>query len=76
MWRKMEEFSESFSEVSLAFEWWRDLLSIPRSSDCLCEYVDFWEELNKGWMSEYVWPYDDWFKPDPSPERKLRLGMR
>lgn len=76
MWSRMEEFSEGFSEVSLAFEWWWALLSIPRSSDYLCEYVDFWEELSKGWMREYVWPYDDWHSPTPSPQRKLRLGRR
>lgn len=76
MWRKMEEFSEGFSEVSLAFEWWRALLSIPRSSDCLCEYVDFWEELNSGWMNTYIYPYDDLYHPTLSDERKLRLGRR
>ena len=76
MWRKMEEFSEGFSEASLAFEWWRALLSIPRSSDYLCEYVDFWEELNSGWMNTYIYPYDDLYHPTLSDERKLRLGRR
>ena len=72
MWSRMEEFLEGFSEVSLAFEWWWALLSTPQSS----EYVDFWEELSKGWMRVYVWPYDDWYNPAPSPQRKPRLGRQ
>ena len=73
-WSKMKEFSDNFSEASLAFAWWQALLSTPQSCDYLCEYVDFWEELSKGWMQEYIWPYDDRFTPTPSPQRKLRLG--
>lgn len=76
MWHKMEKFLDGFSGLALAFEWWQVLLSIPQSSDYLCEYVDFWEELGSGWMEQYIWPYDDWFNPIVSPERKLRLGAR
>jgi hypothetical protein len=76
MWTTTRTLREGWRGLALAFEWWWMLLSIPRSSDYLCEYVDFWEELGSGWMSEYIWPYDDWFNPSPSPERKLRLGRR
>jgi hypothetical protein len=75
MWTR-ESFWRSFEEVSLALEWWRALLSVPSSSDFLCEYVDFWEELSVGWMREYIWPYDDMYNPTVSHERKLRLGRR
>lgn len=78
MWIRIDKFLDGFSGLSLAFEWWRDLLSIPKSSDSLIEYVDFWEELNSGWMQEYIWPYDDIFgvSKRPSEQRKLRLGRR
>lgn len=69
-------FRDGLEGLALAFEWWQALLSIPQSSDYLCEYVDFWEELGSGWMSEYIWPYDDCYGPTLSPERKLRLGRR
>ncbi len=68
------DFWQSFEGLALAFEWWQALLSIPQSSDYLCEYVDFWEELNHGWMREYIWPYDDMYNPTVSDARKLRLG--
>ena len=76
MWTAMRILREGLEGLALAFEWWWVLLSLPRSSDYLCEYVDFWEELGSGWMSEYIWPYDDWHSPIPSPQRKLRLGRR
>jgi len=69
-------FWDGFAGLGLAFEWWWDLLSIPQSSDYLCEYVDFWEELNDGWMCMYIYPYDDLFHPTLSDERALRLGAK
>jgi hypothetical protein len=33
----------------------------------------FFEEINCGWYQMYIYPYDDWFNPSRSPERKLRL---
>jgi len=33
----------------------------------------FFEELNVGWYQEYIYPYDDWYNPTISKERKLRL---
>ena len=39
-------------------------------------YDDFWEGLSWGWMTEYIFPYDDPYNPHrSSPERKLRLGQ-
>lgn len=76
MWTAMRILREGLEGLALAFVWWRALLSIPRSSDYLCEYVDFWEELNSGWMNTYIYPYDDLYHPTLSDERKLRLGRR
>ena len=36
----------------------------------------FFEELSNGWCKMYIWDYDDWYNPYPSPERKLRLGVK
>jgi hypothetical protein len=39
-------------------------------------YDDFWEALSWGWMTEYIYPYDDPYNIHrPSHERKLRLGQ-
>ena len=35
---------------------------------------DFYEALSWGWMTTYIFPYDDPYNPYISPERKLRLG--
>ena len=70
-------FSDGLQGLALAFEWWRDLLSTPRSSVYFySERADFWQELNDGWMSMYICPYDDLYHPTLSDERKLRLGAR
>lgn len=73
MWTSLRDGLEG---LALAFEWWWDLLSIRKSSDYRCEYADFWYELNDGWMSMYIYPYDDLYHPTLSDERKLRLGAR
>ena len=36
----------------------------------------FFEELNKGWYDEYIFPYDDWYNPSYSNERRLRLAEK
>lgn len=69
-------FRDGLEGLALAFEWWQALLSIPQSSDYLCEYVDFWEQLSDGWMCMYIYPYDDIYHPTLSDERSLRLGVR
>jgi hypothetical protein len=69
-------FSQGFEGLVVAFGWWRFLLRLPQSCDCSTECVELWEELSAGWMSEYIWPYDDWYEPRVSKERKLRLGRR
>jgi hypothetical protein len=39
-------------------------------------YDDFWESLSWGWMTEYIFPYDDCYNPTISKERQLRLGQK
>ena len=34
----------------------------------------FFEELNCGWYQMYIYPYDDWYHPTISAERKLFLS--
>ena len=34
----------------------------------------FFEELNYGWYQMYIYPYDDWYHPTISAERKLFLS--
>ena len=36
---------------------------------------DFWEEINSGWMRDYIYPYDDWYNAIISKERGLRLDQ-
>lgn len=36
----------------------------------------FWDEINSGWMSQYIWPYDDPNTLTLSEERKLRLAQK
>jgi hypothetical protein len=35
----------------------------------------FFEELNNGWYHMYIYPYDDWYHPTISQERKKFLGQ-
>ena len=37
---------------------------------------DFWLNLNEGWYDEYIFPYDDWYNPSYSNERRLRLAEK
>ena len=74
MWRKTDRFLDGFEGLAVAFGWWRFLLRLPLSCDCSVERAELWEELSCGWMQEYIWPYDDWYNPTVSPQRKLRLG--
>jgi hypothetical protein len=34
----------------------------------------FFEEINCGWYQMYIYPYDDWYNPTISAERKLLLA--
>ena len=36
----------------------------------------FWEEINLGWYRQYIYPYDDYYNPRVSEQRKLRLGQK
>ena len=35
----------------------------------------FFEELNNGWYQMYIYPYDDWYHPTISQQRKLMLSQ-
>ncbi len=63
---KWEWFLEGFNNIKYALDCYNEGN----------EYADedFWEALSWGWMSEYIYPYDDPYDPRISPERKLRLG--
>jgi hypothetical protein len=37
---------------------------------------EVWEALSYGWMAEYIYPYDDWYNPSYSKERRLRLAEK
>ena len=39
------------------------------------EWWYFWEEINSGWMREYIYPYDDFYNAIISEERQLRLDQ-
>jgi hypothetical protein len=39
-------------------------------------YREFWESLSIGWFQEYIYPYDDWYNPSYSNERRLRLAEK
>lgn len=39
-------------------------------------HLDFWSEINYGWYSMYIWPYDDIYNCHVSKERQLRLGEK
>ena len=45
--------------------------------DCYVDgdYREFWEALSSGWYDEYIYPYDDWYFPIISKERRLRLAQ-
>jgi hypothetical protein len=62
------------TQLELFLDGWRNFLS---AWDCYDagDYSEFWETLSMGWMDEYIYPYDDWFNPTISRERKLRLGQ-
>jgi hypothetical protein len=37
-------------------------------------YKEFWETINAGWYHMYIYPYDDWYMPTISEERRMRLS--
>jgi hypothetical protein len=68
----MEKFKEWLED---AYWHWRNVFYFRFS-----EYNDdidrlaFFEELNYGWYQMYIYPYDDWYHPTISAERKLFLS--
>ena len=63
---KWELFLDGFHNFWYAWDSYDTIEHFPQ---------DFWEALSYGWMQEYIFPYDDWYNPTISPERKLRLGQ-
>jgi hypothetical protein len=53
---------------------WRNAIAFRLDYESRIDYCAFWEELNLGWYQEYIYPYDDWYVPTISHERKLRLS--
>ena len=37
---------------------------------------EFWEWINLGFYRQYIYPYDDWYNPSYSKERRLRLAEK
>ena len=35
----------------------------------------FFEEINSGWYQMYIYPYDDWYMPTISQQRKSLLSQ-
>ena len=68
-----------FEKLITWFEnsWWNWVNSINYR---FVEYNDnidrcaFFEEINYGWYQMYIYPYDDWYHPTISAQRKLFLS--
>ena len=69
---KWQWFVEGFRNVGYIVSCYKDLQS--SSEHYSFNRDDFFEALSWGWMTTYVFPYDDPYNPYLSPERKLRLG--
>ncbi len=68
----MEKFKEWFEN-----SWWNWVNSINYRFVQYNDNIDrcaFFEELNYGWYQMYIYPYDDWYYPTISKERKLLLN--
>ena len=70
---KWEWFIDGFINISYALDCYNDGDKCYNDGDKY-GYGDFWESLSWGWMTEYIYPYDDPYNPYLSEERKLRLG--
>jgi hypothetical protein len=63
---KWEEFLEGFHYICSALD--------AYNAGEKWGYWEFWETINAGWYNMYIFPYDDWYTPKVSQERKLRIG--
>jgi hypothetical protein len=64
----LEKFLNGFQSFSSAIFY--------RTNSYWCENMAyFWDEINSGWMEQYIWPYDDFNTIILSEERKLRLAQ-
>ena len=67
-----EWFIEGFLNISYIISCYKALYSSPKNYSFIRD--DFFEALSWGWMATYIFPYEDYYNPIISPERKLRLG--
>ena len=70
---KCEWFIDGFRNIWYIMDCYKSLQSNPEEYSFIRK--DFFEALSWGWMAEYIFPYDDYYNPTISPERKLRLGQ-
>lgn len=55
---------------------WKNVVSFRTDRyEAKMDYCAFWEEINCGWYEMYIYPYDDWYIPKISSQRKLRLNQ-
>ena len=77
MKKLIEWVDTNLMQVEMAHDLWQGVM---RSHSCTPSYqqllcTEFWEELNYGWYTEYIYPYDDPYGVIMiSPERKLRIN--
>jgi len=64
---KWEDFLEGFHYIYSALD--------AYNADKKWGYSEFWETINTGWYSMYIFDYDDPYNPTISKERKLRLSQ-
>lgn len=69
---KLELFLDGFSNIWYIIDCYTSIHKNPEEYDFIRE--NFFEALSWGWMAEYIFPYDDFYNPTISSERKLRLG--
>jgi hypothetical protein len=68
-WNKFVVWAED------AYWSWRNCIGFRLDYNDRIDYCAFWEEINNGWYWMYIYPYDDWYNPYISPERKQRLNQ-
>lgn len=65
-------FIEGFLNIGYIISCYKALYNSPENYSFIRD--DFFEALSWGWMTTYIFPYEDYYNPYISPERKLRLG--
>jgi len=65
---KWEDFLDGF------YNFWNCLDAY--NNDSYWGRKEFWEWINLGFYRQYIYPYDDWYNPSYSKERRLRLAEK